>query len=310
MDLTDKPMTLVCSFKNEEVAGPAFISELLSSLKARKYVYNLILVDDGSTDFTRESLLPFTSSHVSLLSLDRNIGKVAAQAVGALKFHSSGSDLVFFDGDGQHRASEILKIIDNGRNVSSITVGERSHQYKRKLKSKAGIALLRGIFKILGIKISLQSSELIFIPSQHAIKLLANSDFGFLPINNLLEGLEVNQIPIEIYSRLGQLPAKDSRHENIDLIRKGLIQVYSQPLKMLKRVVIIGSTPAVLIFLYGIYIGFRSIHAGDPTGIGSIVVIMSFSTLILLILGLISFGFLIVINEWTRTRADIIRELK
>lgn len=310
MELSDKPITLVCSFKNEEVAGPAFISELLGSLTARKHVYNLILVDDGSTDLTKESLLPFTGGDVSLLSLDRNIGKVAAQAVGALKFHRSGSDLVFFDGDGQHRATEILKIIDNGRKVSSITVGERSHQYQRKLKSKAGVALLKGIFKILGIKISLQSSELIFIPSQDTTKLLAHSDFGFLPINNLLEGLKVNLVPIEIYSRLGELPANNSRHESIDLVRKGLIQVYSQPLKMLKRVVIMGSVPAVSIFLYGIYIGLRSIQEGDPSGIGSIVVIISFSTIVLLILGLISFGFLIVINEWVRTRADITRELK
>lgn len=310
MELSDNPITLVCSFKNEAVAGPEFISELLSSLKARNFVYKLILVDDGSTDLTTNSLLPFTSSNVSLISLDRNIGKVAAHAVGALKGHAVGSDLVFFDGDGQHGASQILKIIDNGRHVSRITVGERNHQYRRKLKSKLGVTLLRWIFKILGIKVSLQSSELIFIPSQDATKLLAHSDFGFLPINNLLEGLNVNQIPIEIYPRLGQLPAKSSRHESIDLVRKGLIQIYSQPLNMLKRVVIIGSVPALSIFLYGIYIGLRSIQEGDPNGIGSIVVIISFSTIVLLILGLISFGFLIVMNEWTRTRADITRELK
>ena len=310
MELSDKPITLVCAFKNEEVAGPDFISDLISSLNARKYLYNLILVDDGSTDLTTNSLLPFTSSNVSLLSLDRNIGKIAAQAVGALKCHAVGSDLVFFDGDGQHRASEILKIIDNGRHISSITVGERNHQYHRKWKSKAGVTLLSGIFKILGIKISLQSSELIFIPSQDATKLLAHSDFGFLPVNNLLEGQKVNQIPIEIYPRLGELPAKSSRHESIDLVRKGLIQIYSQPLKILKRVVVMSSVPAVSVFLYGIYIGLRSIQDGDPNGIGSLVVIISFSTIVLLILGLISFGFLIVINEWTRTRADITRELK
>jgi hypothetical protein len=310
MELSDKPMTLVCSFKNEETAGPAFISDLLGFLKAGKYDYNLILIDDGSTDLTTKSLLPLTGSNVSLITLDRNIGKVAAQAVGAIKFHKLGSDLIFFDGDGQHRASEILKVIDSGRNNSRITVGERSQQYQRKFKSKAGIALLRVIFKILGIKISLQSSELIFIPSHDATKILANSDFGFLPINNLLEGQKVNLIPIEIYSRLDELPNKGSRHESMDLIRKGLIQVYSQPIRMLKRVVIMGSIPVTSIYLYGIYIGLRSIQEGDPTGVGSIVVIISFTTVVILILGLISFGFLIVINEWIRTRVEMARELK
>jgi glycosyltransferase involved in cell wall biosynthesis len=186
MEVSDKPITLVCSFKNEEIAGPAFVSDLLSHLKPSAYKYNLILVDDGSTDQTTNSLLPYTDSNVSLLKLDRNIGKVAAQAVGARKFHNAASDLVFFDGDGQHHALEILKIIHHGRLSSNITVGERSQQYQRKLKSKAGIVLLRGIFKLLGIKTSLQNSELVFIPSQDTSKILSHVDFGFLPINNLL----------------------------------------------------------------------------------------------------------------------------
>jgi hypothetical protein len=58
------------------------------------------------------------------------------------------------------------------------------------------------------------------------------------------------------------------------------------------------------------YIGISSIFRGDPTGVGSIVVIMSFSTVTLLILGFVSFGFLIVINERFTNREAIESQLK
>jgi hypothetical protein len=58
------------------------------------------------------------------------------------------------------------------------------------------------------------------------------------------------------------------------------------------------------------YIGISSLFRGDPTGVGSIIVIMSFSTITLLVLGIIIFGFLMVINEWVRNREAIERHLK
>jgi glycosyltransferase involved in cell wall biosynthesis len=311
MKETAAPIFLICSFKNEEIAAPIFISKLLSKLESEKYIYNLILIDDGSSDRTSEFLEQFICSKVHLLTLNRNIGKIAAQAVGAYKFNNGSSDLIFFDGDGQHDPLEILKIIRKGQNSSKITVGQRSNQYKRRIISRIGAFLLKIILKLLGIKTSLQSSELVYIPSNNASALLADSDFGFLPMNLLLLKNNFELIPIQIYPRINSTPNDDvTRHPTSELIRKALIQVYSQPLKILYKIVILGLIPTVGVFSYGIYIGISSLVRGDPTGVGSIIVIMSFSTVTLLILGFVSFGFLIVTNERFTNREAIESQLK
>jgi hypothetical protein len=140
---------------------------------------------------------------------------------------------------------------------------------------------------------------------------LADSNFGFLPINLLLTRKEPVLIPIDIYPRIKQESNQEiTRHTSSELIRKGLVQVYSQPLKMLYRLVILGLFPVICMFGYGIYIGTSQLFKDDPTGIGSIIVILSFSTVTLLLMGLISFSFLIVINEWIRSRTAMDRELK
>ena len=302
---------LICSFKNEEVAAPIFIKKLLEVLASSKLMYKLILIDDGSIDKTAEYLKKFTCSNIKLLTLNHNVGKIAAQAVGALKYDNGQSDIAFFDGDGQHHPQEILKVIEGGRKVARITLGKRTNQYKRRNISKIGTLLLKSIFRVLGIKTNLQNSELIYVPASHVRQLLADADFGFLPINIILVKKESDLIPIEIYPRINSTSSRDiTRHANSELIRKGLIQVYSQPLKMLYRLVFFGVFPVFGIFCYGTYIGINSLLKDDPSGIGSMIVIMSFSTVTLLLLGVILFGFLIVINEWLRSRIIIERELK
>jgi glycosyltransferase involved in cell wall biosynthesis len=302
---------LISSFKNEEFAAPVFIQELLLALESTKLDYKLILVDDGSTDETSNCLAKFSNSdRVELLTLSRNIGKISAQAVGALKFRNIESDMIFFDGDGQHNPKEILKVIEQGRKNSSITVGTRTEQYKRRFSAKIGAFVLTKLFKLLGIDISLQKSELIYFPAPMIPSLLSNVNFGYLPLNLLTEEKEVDEVPIEIHRRISNTNEFESRHNFGELVRKALIQIYSQPLKILYRISVVGSIPVLSVLIYGISVGIISLSKGDPSGIGSLIVIMTFSTLLILGLGILSFGFLAVTNEWIRNRQLLENELK
>jgi glycosyltransferase involved in cell wall biosynthesis len=311
MQKENAPTIFVCSFKNEENAAPIFIADLISKLESEKIIYTLVLVDDGSGDRTTDTLEQFVCEKVHLLTLQQNIGKIAAHAVGARKFFDRNSNLIFFDGDGQHNPLEILRVMKNGITASRITVGQRSRQYRRRISNRIGTLLLKIIFRFLGIKTNLQNSELVFIPTSHVSTLLANSNFGYLPVNLLLPSAECDQIPIRIFPRIN--PTSNiyvTRHSNTELVRKALIQIYSEPLKMLNRIVMIGLLPIIGIFLYGVFVGLTSLLNSDPSGVGSIIVIMSFSSVTLMLLGLISFGFLIVTNEWSRNRHAIESELK
>ncbi len=305
------PIIFICSFKDEESAAPVFIKDLLNHLDSQKFSYTLVLIDDGSGDRTSENLEPFICEKVHLLKLQQNIGKIAAHAVGAKKFFDRKSHLIFFDGDGQHDPIEILRVLKNGITVSKITVGQRTSQYKRRVINRIGTLILKIVFRILGIKTNLQSSELVFIPSSYVKTLIAHPNFGYLPVNLLLPNSDSDYIPIQIFPRINSdSNSSVTRHANSALVRKALIQIYSDPLKLLHRIVMVGLLPIFGIFIYGVFVGLSSLLNSDPNGVGSIIVIISFSSVTLIILGIISFGFLIVTNEWSRNRYVIESELK
>lgn len=304
-------LTLVCSFKDEETAAPEFIKTLIDLLESRDQNFTLVLVDDGSTDKTSRVLNRFVSERVFLVTLGSNVGKIAAQAIGALKFRELKGDLVFFDGDGQHHPTEILKVVEKGIQTKRITVGQRSAQYKRRKLSFVGTTTLNILLKILGIKVELKNSELIFIPEIVRKRVLEDSNFGYLPINAVIAKEEFDETPITIFPRImANQNGNDTRHSRNQLFAKAIFQIYSHPMDMLIRVIAFGLILSSTVFIYGLYIGIYSLIKGDPNGVGSIIVILSFSTIIMLLLGILSFGFLVVMNEWIKNRQALEKQLK
>lgn len=94
---------------------------------ATKVAHHVIVVDDGSSDGTAAALdgLP-----VTCVRLTKNRGKAAALARGfetALQLGVEG--VVTLDGDGQHRAEDIARIVDAGlRSGDRIVIGSRLGQ--------------------------------------------------------------------------------------------------------------------------------------------------------------------------------------
>jgi glycosyltransferase involved in cell wall biosynthesis len=84
------------------------LGKVLSSVKSAlsNLYYQVVVVDDGSTDGTRDIAL---SHGVSVISHDINIGKGAAMKTGVN--NSDGQIVVFLDGDGAHDPNDILKVV-------------------------------------------------------------------------------------------------------------------------------------------------------------------------------------------------------
>jgi glycosyltransferase involved in cell wall biosynthesis len=80
--------------------------------KARKYVDEVIVIDDGSTDLTA---FMASVAGASVISHDKNLGKGAAMKTALSQAHAD--IVVFIDGDGQHNPEDIpglLKPIAQG----------------------------------------------------------------------------------------------------------------------------------------------------------------------------------------------------
>jgi len=101
-------LSLVITVLNEEEN----IAPLLASVRAALsgLDYEVILVDDGSTDQTKKRILEEADDRTCLVELRKNFGQSNAMMAGI--DHSSGSYIVLLDGDLQNDPLDIPAMLD------------------------------------------------------------------------------------------------------------------------------------------------------------------------------------------------------
>jgi glycosyltransferase involved in cell wall biosynthesis len=85
---------------NEAAIIRHFIQTLQAELVKITKNFEIILVDDGSSDQTVKEILPLVDQQIKLLGLSRNFGKEIALTAGLE--HTSGEVLFLLDSDFQH----------------------------------------------------------------------------------------------------------------------------------------------------------------------------------------------------------------
>ena len=104
-------ISVVIPLLNEEDNIEPLYNALKSAMDAQENDYELLFIDDGSTDRTVELLQPFADKDpkVRLLPFRRNFGKAAAWAAGF--DHANGDVIVTIDGDLQNDPKDIPKLV-------------------------------------------------------------------------------------------------------------------------------------------------------------------------------------------------------
>jgi len=115
-----------------------------------------VVIDDSSTDATAEVA---RSLGAAVLELPCNLGVGGSMQTGYLYAHEMGYEAaVQFDGDGQHRADQIVHLAEGFHQGADLTVGSRllgRKSYRFPFLRWVGLKLLRGCLAVLnGVRLT------------------------------------------------------------------------------------------------------------------------------------------------------------
>lgn len=119
-------ISILCPFYNEEDGIELFFQTMLPILYKLDLKYEIICVDDGSSDKTPELLSHYAEiyNNIKVIILSRNFGKEAALTA-ALDF-ATGDVVVPIDADLQDPPSLILKMLDKWREGYDVVLARRA----------------------------------------------------------------------------------------------------------------------------------------------------------------------------------------
>lgn len=106
-------LSVVVPLYKEEDNIERLVDELQDALERYPGEYELVLVDDGSTDATRERLLDARNErgeHLVVLSHRRNLGQTQAMQTGLLA--ARGDVIAFMDGDLQNDPADLPRMVE------------------------------------------------------------------------------------------------------------------------------------------------------------------------------------------------------
>lgn len=140
-------LSVVVPVHNEAGSIDHGYEELVASIRvAVGQSYELIYVDDGSTDGTAACVgrLAKRDQQVRLVSLSKNFGKEIALAAGIA--HAEGMAILTIDGDGQHPADRIPDFVAAWREGAQVVVGVRANYAGQGIIKRWGSALFYRLF--------------------------------------------------------------------------------------------------------------------------------------------------------------------
>jgi glycosyltransferase involved in cell wall biosynthesis len=201
-----RDLVIIPAYNEEENLGV-----VLSAVRAEAPDFDIVVVNDGSTDDTSAVARSFPG--VRVIDLPENIGIGGAVQTGFLFARKHGCGLaVQVDGDGQHKPSEIAKIVGPVRaGEADVIIGSRfldEARYPGSLFRRAGIAVFQLVNRLLlGERITDSTSGFRAF-NRRAIEVLSETYPDDYPEPEAIyilrkRGLRVREVPVEMKSRAG-----------------------------------------------------------------------------------------------------------
>ncbi|MFZ2650830.1 MAG: glycosyltransferase family 2 protein [Burkholderiaceae bacterium] len=279
-------LSVVMPAFNEALNIASSVAALVEFLDSRTASYEILVVDDGSTDATAPAVVALPPAWpVSLVQLSRNFGKEAAITAGLEQ--ASGDVVLCIDADGQHPLStvdEMLRLWEQGHDMVYAVLRDRAGDTRFKRWGA------RWFYRALGV-----GSQVTIPPDAGDFRLMDRRVVDAIRAmperNRFMKGLYawVGFKSVGVPYDPAPRASGASHYSKIELLRlawSGLTGFTSLPLRAAS---VVGLLLAVLAFAYGVWVIvdtliFDGRLPGWPTIVASI---MFFSGVQLLFIGVL-----------------------
>jgi len=275
-DQVHKPVvSIIVPVRNEESSLLEFYENASKILKSTPYSYELIFVDDGSTDSTAELLnhLRCKDDSIGSITLSRGFGK--EYAVSAGMHYARGEAVIVMDVDLQDPPALIPEMISYWKDGYDVVAMRRSDRTSDSLFKRTFASL----FYMLMTKFSDVS-----VPSDVGdFRLMSRKVVGAineLPENNrCLKGVFAwvgfNTMYMD-FKRQARTEGK-SQWSFLKLTRLALDGITSFSIAPLRLASLSGGILAMLSFMYGLFILSKTLLIGEPVaGFTTLAVLITF----------------------------------
>ena len=196
-------LSIVVPIYNEEESLPFLLDQLLKVLQPMEETFELVLVNDGSSDNSAEVIrkLSFDIPELVGVLLRKNYGQTAAMAAG---FDiSSGEIVVTLDGDLQNDPADIPLLVNKIRDGFDLVSGWRYRRQdaaiSRKLPSKIANRL---IGKVTGVRLNDYGCSLKAYRKEVLTDMRLYGELHrFLPVLANIEGARITEVKVNHRAR-------------------------------------------------------------------------------------------------------------
>lgn len=192
-------LSIVVPVYNEEESLQAFHKELRMELEKLSDEYEILFVDDGSSDSSLEILkeLEKKDKKVRVFSLRKNHGKAEALTIGFQR--ASGDIIITLDADLQDKPSEILKLLEKLEKEQLDMVSG----WRKNRKDKSRMIIISRLFnyftgEIFGVRLHDYNCGLKVYTLDAAKSLrIYGGQHRFIPLLLSQQGFSVDEIVVE-----------------------------------------------------------------------------------------------------------------
>ncbi|UEG51516.1 glycosyltransferase family 2 protein [Mucilaginibacter daejeonensis] len=194
-------LSVVITVMNEEENIGPLIQEIRKSLPGLDY--EVIFVDDGSEDQTRQQIVAHADERIKLVELRKNYGQSTAMTAGI--DHATGDYIALLDGDLQNDPADIPSMLQKLKDEDwDVVAGNRANRqdgmFLRKIPSKIANALIR---RMTGVYIKDYGCTLKIFRREIAEDLgLYGELHRFIPVLAKLQGARITQVDVRHHARM------------------------------------------------------------------------------------------------------------